>query len=149
MSEESFRPRRTRDGVRLGIGSSLLALEASGATEILIRFEVERIGKVVVSATFPPGTAHALEVTRGAESIQEALGLVVEAVSSRSGLTIYHAARRAQVTLPEGGVGTLIFVSKDGSLAVVIASDGRHRSLPTVLLKLVPEAIPPVEDEVK
>jgi hypothetical protein len=123
----------------MGIPSALSALEAAGATEILIRYRVDRVGDYVVTAEFPPGVAHALGVTRGAETLQKAFGLVVEAISSGGEIRIFHAAQRATVRLPDGGLGTLVFVAKDGGMATVVSSEGRHRTLPVVLLKLADE----------
>lgn len=59
-------------------------------------------------------------------------------------VSVADAARRATVSLPEGGVGTLVRVDLGKREAVVRTLDGRHRRLPARSLALSDVEIQPL-----
>lgn len=120
---------------RLSVSSSFQVLEAIGAIAVTVRWldPNENELPVLVGASIA-----GIETTfRAGANLQEALGHLVKSLS-HDRLTLHHAATRAKVRLPEGGIGTLIFLDRSHVMASVRTEEGRTRNLPASLLTLLP-----------
>lgn len=121
--------------MHLGIGSALRTLEALGMTQVEF---VKVDGPIQAPGVIVKATVRGEHFVLRADSLCESAVALLAAVAPHR-LTVAHAANRAKVRLPEGGIGTLTYVDTSGVMAKVKAADGRHRLLPCSLLELVEE----------
>lgn len=85
------------------------------------------------------------EWTGSGDTLRQSVERVLAALE-QGGLpvTVADAARRATVSLPEGGLGTLVRVDLVSRIATVRTLDGRHRRIPARALALSETQIQPL-----
>ena len=77
-----------------------------------------------------------------AETLTLAVRRAYEDMTRNEPITALHAAQRARVRLPDGGLGVLTRVSTESRRATVLTDEGRWRHLPLISLALYPTTNP-------
>lgn len=106
----------------------LLALLAQPDTHV--EFDRDYAGMYCVAVR--PQGAHG----RG-QTLTQAIAQAFDEVFRFAPVSARHARDRARVRLPEGGLGTLVYLNAQSQTAHVITDERRHRHLPARSLTLV------------